>query len=181
MGQMVVIGIAGPSCSGKSTVAGLLAGALDAPLLRMDGRYVKGYRRPVVNGYESFEQPEQYDAESLVRDLDAAQEGTDTVVTEGFLLFRYPAILARTTHRFYVEVPHAELVRRRKARVAAGGDAVWGPNGGNPAADAGWLAHGEQEWLAHGACQAQVPGMTVLDGMLPPGVTVEAILAAVQA
>jgi uridine kinase len=172
-----IIGIVGPSCSGKSTLAREVARVLGAPLLQMDGRYVKGYKRPIVQGYESFEQPGQYDSVSLLQDLHLTKSLHPVIVVEGFLLFCYPELEAMCTHAFYLHVPHDELVRRRLARVAAGGDQVWGPNGGNPNADAGWHAHGREEWERFGAPQASLPGIRVLDGLHPIEDSVKVLLS----
>lgn len=164
----MIIGIAGPSCSGKSTVARELAAATGALLLHLDGRWVKGAEKPVVNGHRSYERPHQYDGASLLREIRAAAEAGRDVVAEGFLLFAYPGIAEICDHRFFLEVPHQELVRRRLARSAAGGNATWGTVGNDAVVDVGWLAHGREEWEAFGAPQALLPGIVILDGCRNP-------------
>jgi uridine kinase len=85
----MLIGIAGPSCSGKSTVARQVADALSCTLLHLDGRWVSGALKPVVSGHRSYERPHQYDGASLLRDALEALGRNPPVVIEGFLLFCY--------------------------------------------------------------------------------------------
>lgn len=59
-----LLAIAGPSCSGKSTIARLLATETGARLLHLDAYWRRGCERPVVNGAPSHERPEQYDGEA---------------------------------------------------------------------------------------------------------------------
>ena len=160
----MIIGIAGPSCSGKSTVAKEVAEALGAHLLHMDGRWIAGAEKPLVNGHPSFERPHQYDPVSLLAELHEARKAHRDVVVEGFLLFTYPAVLAELDRLFFLSVDHEELVWRRMARSAAGGNATWGAAGNDAVVDVGWLAHGREEWAEFGAGQALLPGVHVLDG-----------------
>lgn len=177
----MIIGIAGPSCSGKSTVAREVAVATGALLLHLDGRWIKGAEKPIIFGHPSRERPHQYDGASLLADIRSAHEAGRDVVAEGFLLFEYPGIAEICDHRFFIDVLHAELVRRRKARGARGGNATWGAAGKDKVADAGWMAHGRLEWALYGAHQARLPGVVVLDGHRAPAESVADILAAVAA
>lgn len=161
-----IFGIAGPSCSGKTTVARALAARMKAKLLHLDRFWISGAHRPLVAGHESFERPDQYDGAALLRAaLHASEEGD--VVIEGFLLFVYPGILQACSSAFLLDVSHEELVRRRLGRAGGAGDDVAG-EGRVPEADRGWHAHGREEWERFGAMQASLPGMTVLH---PPTTT----------
>jgi hypothetical protein len=177
----MLIGIAGPSCSGKSTVASQVAHALSGTLLHLDGRWVSGALKPVVSGHRSYERPHQYDGASLLRDALEALGRNPPVVIEGFLLFCYPGIAEACTHRFFLGVPHRELVARRRTRATAGGDAAWGPCGGrNPDADTAWLAHGREEWERFGAPQASIPGMHVIDASRPASQATSSVMATIM-
>lgn len=155
-----VVGIAGPSCSGKTTVARALAARMEARLLHLDRFWISGAHRPLVHGHESFERPDQYDGAALLAAaLHAARSGP--VVVEGFLLFTYPGVLDACSSAFLLEVPHEELVRRRVGRTGSASDDVAG-EGRVPEADRGWHAHGREEWERFGAPQASMPGVRIL-------------------
>ena len=175
----MIIGIAGPSCSGKTTVARLVATRLNAvALLHLDKYWIKGAEKPVVNGFESFERPEQYDGNNLVVDALSASRSRDvianeglvyhpTVVIEGFLLFHYDTAVNACKHRFIIDTPHELLVERRTGRSRTDSyDGVW-ENGANPLADSGWLAHGREEWERYGKPMYQ-KDVIVLDGLQSP-------------
>lgn len=171
----VIIGIAGPSCSGKTTVARLVAARLDAPLLHLDKHWVDGCEKPVVNGHPSYERPHQYDGKRLMEAADALSPAHAYVVVEGFLLFAYPRAVQRCGVRILIDAPHAVLAERRSARSASGRyDGVW--DGANADVDAGWCAHGKDEWERFGRQQDQVPGIVVLDGVRPPNELAASIL-----
>lgn len=175
----MIVGIAGPSCSGKSTVAREVATATGALLLHLDGRWITGAEKPEVNGHRSYERPHQYDGASLLADIRAAADEGRVVVAEGFLLFAYPGIAEICHHRFYLDVAHDELVRRRLSRGAQGGNATWGAVGNDAVVDVGWLAHGREEWERFGAPQASLPGVVALDGHRPPRESAREIVEAI--
>ena len=169
------MGIAGPSCSGKSTVAALVAAAFGAALLRLDDHWIRQAPRETVAGFPSYERPDAYDDASLLLAIRKAA-ASGPVVAEGFLLLSYPPLHRACSPRFFLDVPHEELVWRRLARIAAGGDPAWGSEGG-AAGDRGWLAHGRGEWERFGAAQARLPGVVVLDGTRAPGAVASDIVS----
>jgi uridine kinase len=171
----MIVGIAGPSCSGKTTIARLLAERMRAKLLHLDAFWIKGSERPLVNGHPSFERPEQYDGAALLRSaIEASRDGD--VVIEGFLLFAHPETLAACAHAFLIDVPHDELVRRRLRRGTESGDDVAG-SGRVEAADRSWMAHGQEEWRRYGAPQRDLPGVRTVSPDVDEGRRLESIEA----
>lgn len=163
----MLIGISGPSCSGKTTLAARIAAILGAPVLHLDRFFIEDASRPLVNGHPSFEQQHQYDGNAL---FDATVEALDVsavVVVEGFLLFSYPGFTTLCDEMVHLDVPHEVLAARRHERAMAKAAASDVKGGRMKAADDGWSAHGEEEWLRHGAFQARIPGMQVVR----PGIT----------
>lgn len=154
------IGIAGPSCSGKSTLARLLAASLGAERLCLDDFYLSRHpRRYVESGgarVRSFEHPQAYDGEALLRWV-GGQDGP--VVAEGFLLFLYPGSEAIFDRMIFVDLPWEEIVARRSARKGQNAAKV----------EASFSAIGRGEWELFGARQRDLPGVTVIDGRRPIG------------
>lgn len=158
--RSLVIGIAGPSSSGKSTLATRLASELDAAHLCLDDYFIPAAAREVVNGRPSFEQPSQYDGDLMAEEVsEACAKGP--VVAEGFLLFVYPALLNACHVRFLISLDDEAVVSRRKARRHAGA-------GRSEKAERAFDAHGIQEWQRFGAPQSSLPGVIQLDGAMPP-------------
>lgn len=153
------IGIAGPSCSGKSTVARLLAATIGAPVMSLDDYYVKKHtRRYVMEGGErvrSYEHPGAYDGSLL---LDWARSQAD-VVAEGFLLFRYPSSERVFDLRIFLDLPWDEIVRRRGERKGQNASRV----------QESFNRIGRSEWELYGARQRDFPGVVTLDAMRPVG------------
>ena len=150
---MNLIGICGPSCSGKSTVADLVGRFLERRVYALDGYWRKGVAHIHVDGVRTFERPDQYDDERLLADL----AGDGRAIAEGFVLFAYRALLERTSHRYFIELDWDEIVRRRNARPRSNGHA-----------DEGFDRIGRREWLVWGEGQRDLPGMIVLDGRRTP-------------
>ena len=158
----MLIGISGPSCSGKTTLAREIAALLDAPTLHLDRHFVEDAERPLVNGHPSFEQPHQYDGMALLDEAVSALDHHEHVVVEGFLLFHYPGFTTICDHMVHLDVPHGVLAERRMARAAAKAAASEVKGGRKKAADDGWSAHGRCEWMRHGEFQARIAGITIV-------------------
>ena len=163
----MLIGISGPSCSGKTTLAHEIARRLGAPTLHLDRHFIEDAERPLVNGHPSFEQPQQYDAIALLDETVEAAGRHEHVVVEGFLLFTYPGFTTVCDAMVHLDVPHETLAERRTARALAKAALSDVKGGRLKAADDGWSSHGREEWLRYGAAQARIPGITVVR----PGVT----------
>jgi cytidylate kinase len=158
----MLIGISGPSCSGKTTLAREIGRILDAPVLHLDRHFLDEAERPVVEGHPSFERPHQYDGAALLRDARQALCDHAAVVVEGFLLFSYPGFELECAQMVHLDVPHEVLAERRLARAIAKDAASDVKGGRKKTADAGWQAHGRSEWERWGAFQADIAGMQVV-------------------
>lgn len=171
---MDVVGIAGPSCSGKSTVARLVAAEMGARLFHLDAHWIRGCLRPIVNGEPSFERPHQYNGAALARQVQEhlAAFPEIPVVVEGFLLYLYPECMALCTVMTFLDVPMDVLLARRTLRAQTAGDHAGG--GKKAAAERAWLANGVEEWTSFGAAQAALPGVVRIDAVgQPSGVASE--------
>lgn len=153
MKDVTVIGIAGGSASGKTTLAGRLAERLgDRCLLVVHDRYYhsvpEAHRRDPV-GY-NFDHPRALDTDRLIGDLDELRAGrparlprydyaTHTrsdaedavdprpvVVVEGILVFADERLRARFDHRVFVSTPDdVRLARRIRRDIAERGREVF--------------------------------------------------------
>jgi len=92
-----------------------------------------------------------YDGQRLAREIASAAG----VVVEGFCLFCYPDILALRAQSFYVDVPFSVTVERRSRRRP------------KRLSDRSYSLIGEQENAAFILPQRSLPGIRVLNGMLP--------------
>ena len=177
---MHVIGIAGPSCSGKTTIAQRLTRELDAQLVSADLTYILGSDRPVVigddgNEYESFERPSLYDTGRIVRALDEIKErgrarlqlldwstkehyelelnAEQPIIIEGFSIYTDEALSARIDEKHWIDVPVEETIRRRLSRGGRKSDLAYAH-----------IAKAERHWVEG---QKDVPGVIVHDGTVP--------------
>ena len=143
---MIIIGIAGPSCSGKSTISKMLAKDLDASLISLDDFYIKRSKeeRIYVEDDEgklvrTNERPENYDGSYVANEIKKLIEGKTVslkkfdwetkrpvfdevkpckiLLIEGFLLFLYPELEKLITYRFFIDIPLDLMIKRRESRV----------------------------------------------------------------
>jgi uridine kinase len=162
-----IILIAGPSASGKTTIARAVAAALKVPCLSLDRYFIPRATAFVetANGpVRTFERPELYDGARLAMDFGAQSAG---VVVEGFCLFAYPQVLAIPARRFYIDLPFPLCLVRRMARRP------------QRFSDRSFLLVGEQENATFVVPQQHIPGVFVLDGSLPVETLRDTVLGAV--
>jgi uridine kinase len=139
----VLVGIAGGTGSGKTTLAEKIVAALPAGqalLVQQDAYYRdRGHLSPAERAHINFDEPDALEHDLLVRDLDALRAGRPTeapqydfathtrrretrrleprpiVVVEGILLFAVPEVRDRFDLRLYVDTPDdVRLLRRIK-------------------------------------------------------------------
>jgi len=169
---MLVIGIAGPSCSGKSTVSNAVARELTAPVVCLDYQYDRDLPHMFTDGVRTFERPELYRGDELARiSRELAQDGhstfkelkhrvektitlsaSDYLILEGFILYQYESIRKICDLMFYIDVPWDEMVRRRTARPT------------EPKTDEAFFKIGKIETQTYVEPQKKMPKVIVLDG-----------------
>ena len=127
----LVIGIAGGSASGKTTIAGRLADALPGlhtEILHMDTYFlpVKPRTAAPITGvvYDDYNLPQSFDLARLAADLDrllTAADAPQVVIIEGLMTLQDPALRARLDLALFVDCQSDErIVRRLKRNMARG-------------------------------------------------------------
>lgn len=162
----VAIFIAGPSASGKSTLAKAIAALKGVRSLSLDDYFIRGAKAFVETAtgkVRTFERPQLYDGVRLARDIATHRE---PIVAEGFCLFAYPEIQALPALRFYLHTPFSVCLARRNARRP------------QRPSDKSFQIIGESEFTAFVAPQQYLPSVTVLDGMLDTSALVQQVIAA---
>jgi uridine kinase len=144
MPPCVVVGIAGGSASGKSTLASALAAALQrlhqrrVVILTTD-RYMQNDRSRGPTFFSHATGTHMFDANhpdaiawnDLLRDLDdmlQRPDGPEVILVEGHLLFHEPAVRERLGIRLFVDLDADERALRRLLRDMQGGRASRDPN-----------------------------------------------------
>nr|MCK4930510.1 hypothetical protein [Nanoarchaeota archaeon] len=177
---MKVIGLAGPSCSGKSNVTRVLEQRLTADVLCLDEFYIKDSKKIFINyqgkRFRSFERPGLYNGNQLAKYVKELKDNgkirfkslniksgeykerelirKDFLILEGFLLFYYTKLRRLIDYRFYIDIPSEEAVSRRMARVD------------RPLSDASFVKIGCKEYQKYGVPQKALPRVIILDGTL---------------
>lgn len=147
--------ISGPSASGKSTLARAAANALQRPLILLDNYFIPEPRRFVKTAsglVRNYEDPRSYDGDEVARLARAHPSGA---VLEGFCLLAYPSVMSLPGLRFYLDVPFDVCVERRRARRP------------QRRSDASFFLIGRDETARHVESQKHLPGVVVINGMLP--------------
>ncbi|SRR6266536_186886 len=109
----MVIGIAGGTCSGKSSVASVLAAKLSAEVISLDGYFKDPATFPVVYAHPDYDRFEAIDWERVIDDLKSAP---GNVVAEGFLLLANKEARDLIDTSFYIDLDEDELIERRLKR-----------------------------------------------------------------
>ena len=125
-----VVGIAGGTASGKSTIGRRLQGALTdltIRLIHMDTYFLKVKPRmtaPITGEeFEDHNHPDSFDLDGLVHDLDAYCQAGDTqvIIIEGLMTLYHQPLRERLHLGIYIDAPADErIVRRLKRNMAAG-------------------------------------------------------------
>jgi uridine kinase len=136
-----LIGIAGPSCAGKSELARGLARALSAPILPLDGYYLDlSHLSTDERARRNFDMPDVLDHELFVRHLTELHQGheiarpvydyathcrtgqvetvrpTPFLIIEGLFLFYWEAVRDLLALRIFVDLDDQSCLERRLVR-----------------------------------------------------------------
>jgi dephospho-CoA kinase len=164
MKKPIVVGIAGPSCSGKTTASEVLAKTIGAKVFHFDDYFCDEVPRAIVNGHESFERPELYDGARMAADIakHISEHPHTSVVAEGFMLFRYPELYEICDARVFVHLDPKIIMERRQARALERGYEALA--GRQAKFERSFLANGIEEWKRFGLKQCLLPGVFFLSG-----------------
>jgi uridine kinase len=135
----ILIGIAGCSCSGKTTLARELGTQLDATLFPLDWYYRDLSQFPLDDRHkQNFDHPDSLESELFIDHIRALQQGRPIhrprydfsrhtrvpnvfdeivpapyVIVEGILALHYPELLPLFDFSIYVDAPHDLCLTRR--------------------------------------------------------------------
>lgn len=131
MSKTLWIGVAGGSCSGKTTFVSALEqqlSGLSVRVFHMDRYFYPPEQRPRIRGfvngveYRDDNHPDTMDLAQLHADLDqATAEAPDVIIVEGILALWDEAVYSRLDLRLYTDCPDEErTVRRIKRHLSWG-------------------------------------------------------------
>ena len=172
-----VIGIAGPSCSGKTTIAKMLANHLGAAIFHYDSYIKPDAPRVIVNGHPSFDRPDVYDGAKMAGDIFVHMRKflKTPIIAEGFLLFTDPLLAALCDIKIFLSLDKDTILARRRERREA---LMLKPDylsREKPFEDS-FLANGIEEWERFGLPQASLSGILHFHGNEPPHALIAQIL-----
>src|SRR3989344_6003420 len=133
------VGIAGPSCSGKTTLVKALIDKVkfDFELIHLDDYWDRDFKPPLINGYKNRELPENLKLDLLFLHLQELKSGKSVeipyrafevedekrivqpkkiIFVEGFLLFYKKEIGDSFDFKIYIDLSDEEIVKRGTER-----------------------------------------------------------------
>lgn len=145
--------LAGPSCSGKTTLAEQYATITGIRLFRLDDFRRRVKRFVTGTDVRNYEHPDCWDGRTFAEALATC---TGPFIAEGVCPLHYREVLEWVdADRFYMDVPFAVCLARRKAR------------GRHGPSDTAFAMFGEGETREWVEPQRAVAGVRILDGTLP--------------
>lgn len=137
----LLVGIAGPSCAGKTELARWLAARLSAPVLNLDHYYVDLAHLPLEERAKTnFDEPAAVDHDAIVHDVAALGRGEPVtaplydfsthararggerivprglVVVEGLFALYWPELREHFSVKLFVDAPDTLCLKRRLER-----------------------------------------------------------------
>ena len=119
----MIIGIAGGSASGKTTLAKRLGEATGATVVSMDAYYKPHDKLPEAVGkdgklYKDYNCPEAFHTEKLLEDLKKLQ---GDVILEGLFILALPSLREKCHHTVFLDCPaDIRILRRAKRNLGWG-------------------------------------------------------------
>lgn len=111
----MIIGIAGGTCSGKSTLADLLVERWGATSICVDDFYRDWHTFPISYGYPDYERIEALDWDRVGAAI--RETGRDEwVIVNGFLLLAHPATRELLDRSSFIDMDEEVLIERRMER-----------------------------------------------------------------
>lgn len=141
--EVFLIGITGPSCSGKSTIVEELKKKLsDVLIINLDDYWHDKSTFPIKLGYRNWEIPDNLKFDLLLKNLEDLKQGKETeapncegfnqvfgtqilkpkpiIIVEGFLLFYHNKIRDLFDLKIYVNLSDEDVINRRIKRNRSG-------------------------------------------------------------
>lgn len=175
MRKGIIIGICGPSCSGKTTASDILAKVVGGKVFHFDDYYLQDASHVMVNGALSYERPELYDGKKLAQDMldHATQNPSNCAIAEGFMIFNHPEVFELCDVKTFLSLGDSTILMRRKARAAKRGYDFLG--GRQSKFEHSFLCNGIEEWRRFGVKQANLPDVQIINGLYSPADIVQSI------
>ncbi|HEX8226764.1 MAG TPA: AAA family ATPase [Candidatus Saccharimonadales bacterium] len=111
----MIIGIAGGSRSGKTTLAHVLAARLECELVSLDNYFHPNHDFPVVYGRPDYDRMEAVDWQRAIEDISAQSRQGDLIV-EGFLLLAHTELRSILGMSVFMHAPEEVRLQRRMAQ-----------------------------------------------------------------
>jgi uridine kinase len=111
----MVIAIAGGSCSGKTTIANILAGKIDANVIALDQYFKDPNTFPVVHGCPDYDRIEAIDWDKAINDIRLAKTQGD-IIAEGFLALAKPELRQLYDFACFIDADDQAMIERRLKR-----------------------------------------------------------------
>lgn len=111
--ELMIIGIAGGTCTGKSTIARIIAPKLNAKVISVDDYFNDPNTFPTSYGHPDYDRADAIDFDQLMNDVSMAD---NNVIVEGFLLLTHSSLLKMMDKTFYIDIDSHTLVARRLVR-----------------------------------------------------------------
>jgi uridine kinase len=112
----IVVGISGPSCSGKSTLVELISN--DNSTIHLDDYFIQNVS-PILRGMENLEDPSNYNLERLSEEIElmkSDEDESELIYVEGFILFSTSRLSNLCDVKIFLNIPEKEIAARRQRR-----------------------------------------------------------------
>lgn len=136
-----VVGISGPSRSGKSTLAKQLIDSLKPKkvlILDMDDYVLPAASIPKIKDRTDWERPESVDYERMIEVIENKNSEADFIIVEGILVFAHQELSQLFDFSILVKISKETFLERRSKETRWGDEPFW------------YLEHIWDSWLKYG-------------------------------